>query len=100
MATSLVGLVHGRNLTERQARALMDGARAAYPSRFTHARPVAAPAQPVITSHATDLRPSGDLPTGLVRVTHRGEWPHLTACTCSCHGNGDTSGASCDERSC
>ena len=96
MATSLVGLVHGRNLTERQARALMDGARAAYPRSHS----VAQPARPVLMSHATDLRPSGDLPTGLVRVTHRGEWPHLTSCTCSCHGNGDTSGASCDERSC
>jgi hypothetical protein len=98
MAASLVGLVHGRNLTERQARALMDGARAAYP----RSRSVGQPAQPVSTSRATDLIPSTDplLPVGLVRATHRGEWPHLTACTCACHGNGDTSGASCDERSC
>lgn len=94
MSRSLVSLVHGRSLSERAARAMLSGGRA---SSSRSSTPVGAPAM------AHTYTPVRSLPTvapGLVRVRHIGEWPHLVSCTCTCHGNGDASGASCDVTSC
>jgi len=59
-------------------------------------RPSLGVVNPVRPHTATDAT----VPAGMVRVPHMGAWPTTVGCTCFCHGNGDTSGASCDVRSC
>lgn len=95
---SFVRSVYGRPMSEREARALMNGGRA---SSSRPATLVGAPAQAHVSSDVRIMRRQRDgVPFGTMRVLHRGCFPTTTACLCACHGTGDTSGRDCDVRSC
>lgn len=99
--TTAASLAYGPAMTEHAARALMNGGRAAQSRSPRSTTPTVAPVRP----HATtaDRRffavGQGIIP-GVTHERHRGAWPQTVGCVCRCHGNGDFSGRSCDDRDC
>ena len=97
----MASFVYGSNPTERAARAFMSGGRASSSRSLAPALAVSAPVAPHATTtsrrwYAVDSA----APVGMRRVDNRGAFPTTVACTCDCHGTGDSTGHGCDVPSC
>jgi hypothetical protein len=106
MTRSFTTDVYSSPLSERAARALMNGGRAQSPRSAWGFATASAPVTPHVTTTARRFLAVDASPI----VSHRGSWPSVSigsiriggagGCMCSCHGNGDSSGQSCDVPSC
>lgn len=104
----IASLVHGSNMSERAARALISGGRA---SSSRSSRPIVTVSEPVTPHADTTVRRFPGRASGMaILPAHIGSWPSVTVggvrmggaggCLCDCHGTGDTSGYGCDIPSC
>lgn len=98
--THMASLVYGSNMGERAARAVMSGGRASASRSLAPALAVSAPVTPHADTTSRRWYAVASAPVGMRRVDNRGAFPTTVACTCNCHGTGDSTGRDCDVPSC